>query len=187
MNRKAIEARVSEDALVRRLERHPAVEAWVARMQDLIENTGGDLKRADDAERQAIEELRRMGQEVLGDRDQGLANEEARQLKASGQVVRQVKKLRWHCTFGEIQVIEQTYVGKHDGKLRRPFGKTAAVQCRGYSGPLQRVITEFGADNAFGRVAEKLAEPWAMPLQRGALKSLADAAGMNRHACPWGG
>lgn len=46
-------------------------------MLDLIENTGGDLKLADDAERQAIEELRRMGQELLGDWGQGRADEEA--------------------------------------------------------------------------------------------------------------
>lgn len=92
MNRQAIEAGRSEDALVRRLERHPAVKARVVRMLDLIENTGGDLKRADDAERQTIEEVRRLGQELLGDWGQGRADEEARQMKASGQVVRQVKK-----------------------------------------------------------------------------------------------
>lgn len=92
MNWKAIEAGTNEDPLVRRLDRHPAVKARVARMLDLIENTGGDLKRADDAERQAIEELRRMGQELLGDWGQGRAEEEARQMEASDQVVRQVKK-----------------------------------------------------------------------------------------------
>ena len=68
------------------------MKARVARMLDLIENTGGDLKRADDAERQAIEELRRMGQELLGEWGQGRADQEAQQMETSRQVVRQVKK-----------------------------------------------------------------------------------------------
>lgn len=81
----------SEAELVRRLERHPTVKARVGRLLDLIENTGGDLKRAE-AERRAIEELRKMGQELLQDWGQGRAEEEARQLEGQGQVIRQVKK-----------------------------------------------------------------------------------------------
>lgn len=92
MNRNGIETGNSDDKLFRRLERHPAVKARVARMLDLIENTGGELKRADDAERQAIEELRRMGQELLGEWGQGRADQEAQQMETSRQVVRQVKK-----------------------------------------------------------------------------------------------
>lgn len=82
----------SEAELVLRLERHPTVKARVGRLLDLIENTGGDLKRADDAERRAIEELRKMGQELLRDWGQGRAEEEARQLEGQGQFIRQVKK-----------------------------------------------------------------------------------------------
>ncbi len=82
----------SEAELVRRLERHPTVKARVGCLLDLIENTGGDLKRADEAERRAIEELRKMGQEVLRDWGQGRAEEEAKQLERQGQVIRQVKK-----------------------------------------------------------------------------------------------
>lgn len=82
----------SEAELARRLERHPTVKARVGRLLDLIENTRGDLKRADDAERRAIEELRKMGQELLREWGQGRAEEEAKHLEGQGQVVRQVKK-----------------------------------------------------------------------------------------------
>jgi hypothetical protein len=82
----------SEAELLHRLERHPRVKAREGRLLDLIENTGGDLKRADDAERRAIEELRKMGQELLQDRGQGRAEEEAKQLERQGQVTRQLKK-----------------------------------------------------------------------------------------------
>ena len=60
------------------------------------------------------------------------------------------KKLHWYSTFGEIEVQEQTYLDKRNGQLRRPFQTAAQIQCRGYSLPLQRAITDFGADNAFG-------------------------------------
>lgn len=53
--------------MAKRLKRHPGVEARVVLILDLIENVGGDVRRADDAERQAMEELRRMGQEMLSD------------------------------------------------------------------------------------------------------------------------
>jgi hypothetical protein len=35
---------------------------------------------------------------------------------------------------------------------------TAQVHCRGYSLPLQRIITDFGADVPFGQIAGKLRE-----------------------------
>jgi len=92
MNGHGIETGTGNDELLRRLERHPAVKARIGRLLDLIENSEGDLTRADDAERRAIEELRRMGQEVLVDWGQGRAEQEARGLEAGGQAVRQVKK-----------------------------------------------------------------------------------------------
>lgn len=40
----------------------------------------------------------------------------------------------------------------------RPFQNTAQVHCRGYSIPLQRLITDFGADVPFGQIPQKLLE-----------------------------
>jgi hypothetical protein len=75
-----------------RLERHPVIKARITKLLDLVENTGGDLRRADDAERRAIDELRAMGQEILHDWGQRLADDEARHLDKDDAVVRQVKK-----------------------------------------------------------------------------------------------
>ncbi len=74
-------------------------------------------------------------------------------------------------------MIEQTYLGRDDGKLNRPFARSAQVRCRGYSGPLQRVLTDFGADNAFGRVAEKVAEHYGISIPLSAAATLTE-----RHA-----
>ena len=80
------------DELASRLDRHPELHARLERLLDLVENTGGDLKRADEAERRAIEELRVMGQEILRGWAQRRADEESQVLEKTGGFVRQVKK-----------------------------------------------------------------------------------------------
>ena len=62
------------------------------RLLDVVENTGGDVKLADEAERRAIEELRVMGQQVMQGWGQRLAEREAQVLEETGGVVRHVKK-----------------------------------------------------------------------------------------------
>ena len=83
---------VSSEEMSARLERHPVLRARMARLLDLVENTGGDVKRADEAERRAIEELRVLGQELLKDWGQRVADAEAQRLEQGGEVSRQVKK-----------------------------------------------------------------------------------------------
>ncbi|MBO1350655.1 MAG: UPF0236 family protein [Hormoscilla sp. GUM202] len=72
------------------------------------------------------------------------------------------KRLHWHSLFGTIQVIEQTYYNTSDGKVVRSFSDSAQIHCRGYSLPLQRAITDFGADVSFGRIPEKLQEHYGI-------------------------
>lgn len=68
------------------------------------------------------------------------------------------KKLYWYSRFGIIEVVEQLFTpGKGKG-IVRPFSVAAEVHCRGYSLPLQRVITDFGADVPFGQIPAKLEE-----------------------------
>jgi hypothetical protein len=55
-------------------------------------------------------------------------------------------------------VIEQLLtLGKGQG-IVRPFSEAAEVHCRGYSLPLQRIITDFGSDVPFGQIPGKLQE-----------------------------
>jgi hypothetical protein len=68
------------------------------------------------------------------------------------------KTLYWYSRFGRIEVVEQLFTqGKGKG-IERPFSETAQVHCRGYSLPLQRIITDFGADVPFGQIPGKLQE-----------------------------
>jgi len=64
--------------------------------------------------------------------------------------------------FGTIEVIEQIFTCVKTGKVIRPFSSSAQIHCRGYSLPLQRAITDFGADVSFGRIPEKLQEHYGI-------------------------
>jgi hypothetical protein len=48
-----------------RLKAHPDLKARFEAIMDIVENAGGDVEKADEAERRAIEELRQLGNEVL--------------------------------------------------------------------------------------------------------------------------
>jgi len=52
-------------SLEERLQEYPEVKAKIEAMLDIIENAGGDVEKAAEAERRIIEELRHMGNEVL--------------------------------------------------------------------------------------------------------------------------
>ncbi len=47
------------------LNRHPGLKSRVQALADIVEDSDGDLARADEAERRVIEEVRRLGQEAL--------------------------------------------------------------------------------------------------------------------------
>lgn len=73
-----------------------------------------------------------------------------------------VKKLCWHSTFGDICVDEPQY---RDGNKRiRPFAQSAEVRHRGCSRPLQRAVTDFGADQSFALAMDKLEEHYGVVL-----------------------
>jgi hypothetical protein len=51
-----------------------------------------------------------------------------------------------------------------EGKLLRPFSESSRVKCRSYSLPLERALTDFGADIPFGKVAEKMKEHYGIDI-----------------------
>lgn len=51
--------------LISRLNQHPALRTRIESLLNVVENTGGDCRKADDAERFVIEELRQMGNDAL--------------------------------------------------------------------------------------------------------------------------
>jgi hypothetical protein len=61
-----------DERLLARLKKHPQLRGRIERLVDLVEDVGDDLRKADEAEQRVIEEVRRLGQEVL----EGWANEQ---------------------------------------------------------------------------------------------------------------
>src|SRR5881227_487649 len=54
-----------ETSLEERLKEYPELKAKIETMLSIIENSGGDVEKAAEAERRIIEEMRQMGNEVL--------------------------------------------------------------------------------------------------------------------------
>jgi hypothetical protein len=71
------------------------------------------------------------------------------------------KKLYWYTPFGRIEVMEPLW--RNDTGIERPFSAVAGVSCRGRSLPLQRGMTDFGADDAGPGVA-KLKEHYGIEM-----------------------
>ena len=81
-----------DERLLTRLNQHPQLRGRIERLVDLVEDVGDDLRKADDAERRVIEEMRRLGQEVLGDWADGQVAKRAEELDRTPGVWRDGKK-----------------------------------------------------------------------------------------------
>ena len=56
----------------------------------------------------------------------------------------------------------------------RPFCESAGVSCRGYSLGLQRALSDFGADLAFGKVPQKLREHYGITVPASAAQAITE-------------
>lgn len=82
------------------------------------------------------------------------------------------KKVYWHSTFGKIEIQEQTYYQPKGGSLLRPFLLFSHIRPRGYSRVLQRAVTDFGSDVAFGQVNKKLQEHYAITVPENGVRTI---------------
>lgn len=81
-----------DERLLARLSKHPQLRGRVERLVDLVEDAGDDLRRADEAERRVIEEVRRLGQELLEGWADGQVAKRADELEQTPGVWREGKK-----------------------------------------------------------------------------------------------
>src|ERR1700716_1829789 len=59
-------------------------------------------------------------------------------------------------------------------KRIRPFAQSAKVSHRGCSSALQRVVTDFGADEAFARAMDKLVEHYGIVLGESTIRRITE-------------
>ncbi|MBV5274583.1 MAG: ISKra4 family transposase [Lamprocystis purpurea] len=162
----------NDERLLARLNQHPQLRARIERLVDLVEDAGDDLRKADEAERRVIEEVRRLGQEVLEDWADGQVTKRAEELDQTPGVWRDGKKLCWHSTFGDIEVTEPQF--REGTRRRRPFAQSAQVEHRNCSLPLQRVLTDLGADLPFAQAAGKLQEHYGVALSPSTIRQVTE-------------
>jgi hypothetical protein len=62
-----------------------------------------------------------------------------------------------------------------EGRLIRPFSLSAGLQSRSYSLPLQRRMTDFGADASFSRASEKMKEHYGITIPVSSIQSITEA------------
>ncbi|MFZ2106710.1 MAG: ISKra4 family transposase, partial [Roseiarcus sp.] len=132
--------KLSDEAFLAFLEKHPDLRDRFASIVGAVENSEGNLEKADTAEERIIEEMRNLGREAM----QGWAERQVevteQEIRQQPQMHRQGKKLRWHTKLGEIAVLEPRY--RLESKSVRPFLRSAKVIPRGCSRALQRAITD---------------------------------------------
>src|SRR5215470_15340779 len=98
-----------------------------------------------------------MGREIrvrCGSQSEGRGSEAA--------AVSKKKLLTWHSTYGDICVWEQRLRVGRRGAQVRPFCNCAQIKQNDYSLPLQRVLTDFGADESFLAATRKAKEHYGI-------------------------
>jgi uncharacterized protein UPF0236 len=71
---------------------------------------------------------------------------------------------------------------RRPGSQVRPFLQVAAVTPRSCSLPLPRVLTDFGADHAFGQVPQKLQEPYGITIGASTVRKITEKHGASMRA-----
>lgn len=78
--------------LIERLKKHPKLFERMQELLGVVENAGGDLKKAADAEMRVIEEIRQMGHEALSAWANGQAEKASEEANKKDSVRRAGKK-----------------------------------------------------------------------------------------------
>jgi hypothetical protein len=71
------------------------------------------------------------------------------------------------------------------GHLIRPFSQSAEVITSGYSQPLQRRLTDFGADESFAKVPEKMKEHYGISVPLHSPRTITEKHAKKIHEIEW--
>ena len=83
---------IGTEELVRRMSGHPKLRERLASILDVVEAEEAGLKRADDVEDRLVEEIRRLGQEVMQSWAQTQVDRTEQEMRCYGGVHREGKK-----------------------------------------------------------------------------------------------
>ena len=83
---------ISDEEIVQRLQAHPHIRDRIVSLLAAVDDSAGDLRRADDAELRLTQELRRMGQEAMQAWAQGQVQVTEQEVRRTGRARREGKK-----------------------------------------------------------------------------------------------
>ena len=160
--------------LIDRINKQPKLRTRIEVILNIVENTSSNLIKADEAEKQTIEEVRKLGNEIMHSWANNRVEVSTEQLNSENASLRNKGKrsVKWHTTFGDIKVEEPVF--SKDGHLHRPFSHSSGVTGRHCSLPLQRAIVDFGADHAFGKAPKKLQEHYGIEISPSTIATITE-------------
>ena len=147
-----------ERSLEERLKAYPGLKAKIEAMLSIIENSGGDVEKAAEAERRMIEEWRQMGNEVLHRWARRQQQKKEEEHNAQPGVNRQEKKALLVQGAGKNRPRGGGLHPRTEGPEIRPFSPSAEVHGRGCWEALPRALTDLGAEDPIAGAAAKRRE-----------------------------
>jgi hypothetical protein len=169
----------------------PHVRQRLLEISDMIDSLVAQGCSAHEAEARAIEEIRKLGNGILtewADKSEKAAVAKARATDPELQPYRKKKLLTWLSTYGLIRVLEQRLRQGRRGSQVRPFCVQAQIKSREYSLPLQRALSDFGAEESFVKAACRVREHYGIDVSVNAARvhtlAHAKAIGAIQHEAP---
>jgi hypothetical protein len=133
----------NDQKILARIKAHPGLQERIEAILDIAENTSGKLVTADQAEGKAIEEIKKLSQELLKEwAVQQKAIETAKKTHPTAK--NHEKKALLAIDIRKIEIVM-----KVANEMLRPFSLSAQVRCQSYFHHLQRAIVDFSADASF--------------------------------------
>jgi hypothetical protein len=80
--------------------------------------------------------------------------------------------VNWQTTFGTVELEEQVLRLGRRGVRLRPFCLKARVQPKGCSRALERALSDFGAEESFGRAAARVKEHYRIEVSSSAIRRI---------------
>jgi hypothetical protein len=118
---------IHQPSLEERLKEYPELKAKIDSMLAIIENAGGDVEKAAEAERRIIEELRQMGNEVLHSWARRQQPKKEAEYNAKPGVNRKEKSSPGTPDWEKSKLGEQIFTQGRGGPQIRPFAESAVV------------------------------------------------------------
>lgn len=162
-----------EQRLIEQLRKHPQLLERLETIVGISAAEGEKLQTADEVEERLVEEIRRLGNEVMGQWAEHAEARVGQELvhRQPGVGVKKKKELTWWCVFGQIRVQERIWRAPGQSYLR-VFAAQIGVSAHGKSRRLQRVLTDFGAEHSFRASGQRLKEHYGFELNASAVRTV---------------